>query len=122
MRLKALNMLSEDGALTLFKRCSARWGAKSEPGDGDRVPEQPRLLRRTIDLLVDENVMPLASIPQRIGLAASDIEALAGLREGYFEGRSNVVQFARMRNSSPASSGQSDQPSTVVPFKAPVKT
>lgn len=121
MRLKALNMLSEDGALTLFKRRSARWGAKSEPGDGDRVPEQPRLLRRTIDLLVDENVMPLASIPQHIGLAASDIEALAGLPEGYFEGRSNVVQFARMRNSSLAPSGPPDQPRIVVPFKPPAK-
>lgn len=122
MRLKALSMLNEEGALTLFKRRSARWGAKSEPGDGDRVPEQPRLLRRTIDLLVDENVMPLASIPQHIGLAASDIEALAGLPEGYFEGKSNVVQFARMRNSSPVPSGQCDQPSTVVPFRALVKT
>lgn len=91
------------------------------PGNGDRAPEQPRLLRRTIDLLVDENVMPLASIPQQVGLAASDIEALAGLPEGYFEGRSNVVLFARMRDSSPTRSGQSDQLSTVLPFKAPLK-
>lgn len=117
MRLKALNMLSEDGAFTLFKRRSARWGAKSEPGDGDRAPEQPRLLRRTIDLLVDENVMPLASIPQHIGLGASDIEALAGLPEGYFEGKSNVVQFARMKNGSPAPREPSDRASTVVPFR-----
>ena len=38
MRLKALEMLDEDGALMLFKRRSARWGAKSEPGDEDRRP------------------------------------------------------------------------------------
>ncbi len=122
MRLRALSMLDEDGALTLFKRRSARWGAKSEPGDGDRTPEQPRLLRRTIDLLVEENVMPLAAIPRHIGLAASDIEALTGLPEGYFQGKSNVVQFARMRNSVPADGGYANAPSTVLPFRTPTGT
>ena len=76
MRLKALELLDEDGTLMLFKRRSARWGAKSEPGDEDRLPEQPRLLRRTIDLLVEEKVMPLEAIPRHIGLAARDVEAL----------------------------------------------
>lgn len=122
MRLRALNMLSEDGALILFKRRSARWGAKSEPGDGDRAPEQPRLLRRTIDLLVDENVMPLSAIPRHIGLAATDIEALAGLPEGYFQGTSNVVQFARMRSGLSSSGLSHGQTNTVVPFKAPTRS
>lgn len=97
MRLYALGLLNEDGKLALFKRRSARWGGKSEPGDGDRKPEQPRLLHRTIDLLVDEHVMPLDAIPRHIGLAAFDIEMLAGLPEGYFLGKSNVVQLARLR-------------------------
>ena len=65
MRLRALKILDEEATQSLFKRRSARWGAKSEPGDGDRSPERPRLLRRTIDLLVEENVMPLDSIPRR---------------------------------------------------------
>lgn len=96
MRLHALGMIDDDGKLALFKRRSARWGAKSEPGDEDRKPEQPRLLRRTIDLLVDENVMPLDAIPRHIGLSAFDIEMLTGLPEGYFKGKNNVVQFARL--------------------------
>lgn len=87
MRLRALKILDEEGAQSLFKRRSARWGAKSEPGDGDRSPERPRLLHRTIDLLVDENVMPMDAIPRHIGLAAHDIESLAGLPEGYFKAR-----------------------------------
>ena len=98
MRLYALKLINEEGKQTLFKRYSARWGRKSEPGDGDRQPEQPRLLRRTIDLLVDEKVMPLNAIPRHIGLSASDVEALAGLPYGYFEGKSNVIQFARLRS------------------------
>lgn len=122
MRLRALKILDEEGAQSLFKRRSARWGAKSEPGDGDRSPERPRLLHRTIDLLVDENVMPMDAIPRHIGLAAHDIESLAGLPEGYFQGKGKVVQLARMR-SVPVSSG--DRPamdsSTVLPFRSPPK-
>jgi Zn-dependent peptidase ImmA (M78 family)/DNA-binding XRE family transcriptional regulator len=122
MRLRALKILDEEGAQSLFKRRSARWGAKSEPGDGDRSPERPRLLHRTIDLLVDENVMPMDAIPRHIGLAAHDIESLAGLPEGYFQGKGKVVQLARMR-SAPVSSG--DRPamdsSTVLPFRSPPK-
>ncbi len=123
MRLYALALLDEEGKLALFKRRSARWGGKSEPGDGDRKPEQPRLLRRTIDLLVDENVMPLDAIPRHMGLAAFDIEMLAGLPEGYFQGKSNVVQFARLRSVQANTEERAGQDSTVVlPFRTPSKT
>ncbi|CAN5753337.1 XRE family transcriptional regulator [soil metagenome] len=122
MRLRALKILDEEGAQSLFKRRSARWGAKAEPGDGDRAPERPRLLRRTIDLLVEENVMPLDSIPRHLGLAAHDIEMLAGLSEGYFQGKPKVVQLARLR----IAHGGSSEPAavesnTVVPFRFPPK-
>ncbi|MBI5920895.1 MAG: ImmA/IrrE family metallo-endopeptidase [Betaproteobacteria bacterium] len=123
MRLRALKILDEDGALALFKRRSARWGAKAEPGDGDRPPERPRLLRRTIDLLVDENVMPLDAIPRHIGLAAFDIEMLAGLPEGYFQGKANVVQLARLRTSVPPDAEERmNQSGTVLQFRSPPKT
>jgi Zn-dependent peptidase ImmA (M78 family)/DNA-binding XRE family transcriptional regulator len=117
MRLKALELLDEDGALMLFKRRSARWGAKSEPGDEDRRPEQPRLLRRTIDLLVEEKVMPLEAIPRHIGLAAGDVAALAGLPEGYFQGKTNVVEFARLKATHRPVDEQPDQGNKVVPFR-----
>jgi hypothetical protein len=111
--------LDEEAAQLLFKRRSARWGAKSEPGDDDRVPEKPRLLRRTIDLLVEENVMPLDSIPRHLGLAVHDIEMLTGLPEGYFQGKPKVLQLARLR-SVPTSSNQpvaAAESSTVLPFR-----
>ena len=100
---------------TSWKRRSARWGAKAEPGDGDRSPEQPRLLRRTIDLLIEENVMPREAISRHIGLAAFDIEKLAGLPEGYLQKKDNVVQFARLRATS-ADAASPPGAGTVVPF------
>ena len=122
MRLHALDMIDDEGKLSLFKRRSARWGGKSEPGDGDRKPEQPRLLRRTIDLLVDENVMPLDAIPRHIGLSDMDVEMLAGLSEGYFQGKNNVVQFARLRVA-PSDTGVEKVLSSpvVLPFRSPLK-
>ncbi|WP_027824313.1 XRE family transcriptional regulator [Laribacter hongkongensis] len=117
MRLKALELLDEDGALTLFKRRSARWGAKSEPGDEDRRPEQPRLLRRTIDLLVEEKVMPIEAIPRHIGLAAGDIESLAGLPEGYFQGKTNIVEFSRLKVTNRPDAHYLANTNEVVPFR-----
>lgn len=117
MRLKALELLDENSALMMFKRRSARWGAKSEPGDEDRQPEQPRLLRRTIDLLVEEKVMPLEAIPRHIGLAAGDVEALAGLPKGYFQGKTNVVEFARLKATQKPDDDQQSYGSKVLPFR-----
>ena len=123
MRLHALRLLDDDEKVLIFKRRSARWGGKSEPGDGDRKPEQPRLLRRTMDLLVDENVMPLDAIPRHLGLAELDIAKIAGLPEGYFQGRTNVVQFARMRNVQEGANETKVQDNTVVlPFRNPSRT
>ena len=121
MRLRALKILDEEGAQALFKRRSARWGAKSEPGDSDRAPELPRLLRRTVDLLVEENVMPLDAFPRHIGLGAHDIEMLAGLPEGYFQGNSKVVELARLRPSPSTTESKAPQISTVLPFRTPIK-
>lgn len=120
MRLRALKILDEEGAQSLFKRRSARWGAKSEPGDGDRLPERPRLLRRTIDLLVEENVMPIDSIPRHLGLSSYDIEMLTGLPEGYFQGKPKLTQLARLRPASSASNQAAPlaaDDNTVVPFR-----
>lgn len=119
MRLRALKILDDDGAQALFKRRSARWGAKAEPGDGDRAPEKPRLLRRTLDLLADENIIPLDAIPRHLGLAAYDIEKLAGLPEGYFQGKSNVVQLARLRAPAPTDTEEPiKHSSTVLQFRS----
>jgi len=122
MRLHALKIIDEDSKQTLFKRRSARWGARSEPGDEDRAPEQPRLLRRTIDLLVNENVMPIDAIPRHIGLSAYDVEMLIGLPIGYLQGKDNVVQLARLRTISTSTEERATQNSTVLQFRVPPKT
>lgn len=116
MRLAALDLLSAHEKTQVFKRISARWGRKSEPGDGDRAAEYPRLLRRSIDLLVSEGVMPRAAIPRRIGLSETDIESLTGLPEGYFRGRGDVVDLTSLRSKSRRDKRVDASGSSVVPF------
>lgn len=97
MRLHALGLLSDDEKLALFKRRSARWGSKAEPGDDKWEPETPRLLRRTIELLVSEGVLAAEGIPRYLGLSPRDIEKLCHLRENYFASPAEVVDLAILR-------------------------
>jgi len=115
MRLSALELIDDNHKLALHKRKSYRWGGKGEPGDGERSPEKPRLIRRTIDLLLEESIMPLGTMPRHFGLSATDLEMLAGLSEGFFEGKSNVLQFARLKQDRVTPNNHSY--TEVLPFK-----
>jgi Zn-dependent peptidase ImmA (M78 family)/predicted transcriptional regulator len=106
MRLHALGLLSDEAKLSLFKRRSARWGSKAEPGDGKWEPETPRLLRRTIDLLVSEGILAVEDIPRYLGLSPLDVEKLCGLRENYFNSPAQVVDLATLRHAKPEGRNQ----------------
>jgi hypothetical protein len=97
MRLYALQILEEEEKLALFKRRSARWGSKAEPGDDKWQPEEPRLLRRAIELLVKEGVFPAEAIPRYLGFSAQDVEKLCCLPERYFANPGAVVELATLR-------------------------
>lgn len=116
MRLRSLKMIDEDDCANLFKRKTMRWGAKCEPGDDSRASETPRLLRRSIELLVEENVVPLKMMPHQLCLAENDIEMLASLGGGYFNesAESRVIPMARLKPSTVTATHLGD--SAVLPF------
>lgn len=97
-RLSVLEILDEQAELNLWKRRSARFGNKAEPYDDELTPEQPRLLKRAVTLLVEEGVNPRETIPDRVGLSAKDVEGLAGMPEDYFApDRGQVIDLAAVR-------------------------
>ncbi|HCR1326665.1 XRE family transcriptional regulator [Pseudomonas aeruginosa] len=116
MRLWALKIIDDDAKGLLFKRRSARWGVKAEPGDDGRIPEQARLLKRTIELLESSGVMPVDAVSAYVGLAANDIEMLAGLPEHYLSGKSAVVHLAKLKNSGSSPSKPRAESGVVLPF------
>lgn len=99
MRLHALGLLTEEQKLTLFKRRSARWGGKAEPHDDAWKPEEPRLMRRTLELLIGAGVLSAEALPRYLGFGPRDVERLCGLREGYFLTPPEVIELATLRSS-----------------------
>lgn len=123
MRLHVLGLLSDDEKLALFKRRSARWGAKAEPGDEGWAPEKPRLLKRTIDLLVRESVLPVDRVAPFLGFSANDVVQLCGLEPTYFSAPGRVVELATLRSTRTSSDLGDDRApsvgaSTVLAFEA----
>lgn len=116
MRLWALKVIDDDAKGLLFKRRSARWGVKAEPGDDGRAPEQTRLLKRTIELLASSGVMPVDAVSAYIGLATNDIEMLTGLPEHYLSGGAAVVHLAKLKSSGGLASKPASEPGVVIPF------
>ena len=118
MRLWALKVIDDDAKDLLFKRRSARWGVKAEPGDDGRAPEQTRLLKRTIELLASSGIMPVEAVSTYIGLAANDIEMLTGLPENYLSGKAAVLHLAKLKTMfSSAPAIKTDNTAVVLPFK-----
>lgn len=118
MRLAAIGILDEDEKTSLLKRRAARWGAKAEPGDGARAPERPRLLHRTIDLLVSSGVMPLEGVARHLGLSPRDVVTLAGLPDRYFEAPAAVLNLPRLKpQRALAPVRDDDSEGSVLPFR-----
>ena len=65
--------------------------------------------------------MPLDSIPRHIGLAAMDVESLTGLPEGYFNGKANVVEFARLKPTTRALDERREPSDNVIQFRPSIK-
>lgn len=72
-------------------------GSKAEPGDDKWEPEEPRLLRRTIELLISAGVLSAEGIPRYLGVSPHDVEKICGLRYNYFATPAEVVELATLR-------------------------
>ncbi|MGG2399954.1 XRE family transcriptional regulator [Pseudomonas sp. SH1-B] len=108
MRLVALNLLNESDYLRLIKLRSAKWGNKQEPLDDERAPEEPRLLRRTVDLLHEAGIVRREALPAFMGLSGRDLEGLLGLPWGVLTRPAAEVLEISGVTSQPRLNGQTD--------------
>lgn len=99
MRCEQLGILSEDQAKRTWINLSRRGWRKEEPLDDRLVPERPRLLRRSIELLVNEGIKTPEQIVSDLGINAGDVESLACLNPGYLTGEtSNVIAMPQLKS------------------------
>jgi Zn-dependent peptidase ImmA (M78 family) len=102
LRLRSLGIVTEDDYLRLIKHRSAKWGNKREPLDDERTPEKPRLLRRTMELLVNEGVIRADGLAGLLGISARDVESMLGLPVGYLSGKKADIVELTLRRRDPS--------------------
>ena len=79
-----LNILSEEGSKQMWIQYARKGWNRGEPLDDLLQPEEPRLLRRSIELLVSEGVSK-DNIKHNLGFDSRTIERLCNLRSGYLD-------------------------------------
>ena len=86
MMRRALNLglIDEYRYKRLCANKNRRWGGTREPLDDELPYEQPRFLRRSFVLLVDEGATSRADIETALAMYSHDVETAAGLEPGFF--------------------------------------
>jgi len=118
MRAHQLELLSDAAAQRLWKYRATRGWHKKEPFDlpSETPVEEPRLLRRSVELIVSANVMSkLDLLNHEICLGDEDVELLASLPANYFSERSRVIPFEPKLKTSQSVAGGA----AIVPMRRP---
>lgn len=93
-RSQELELLSGDEAKRMWINYSRRAWRTVEPLDDRLQPEQPRLLKRSFELLIQERIKTREQILLDLPFAIGDIEELAGLPRGFLTGDVYEMPFA----------------------------
>jgi hypothetical protein len=98
-RCKDLGVISTDQATRLWKECSRRGWKYKEPLDDDLLVEQPRLLRRAMQMLLDEKVQTQKDIFSALPIGLDDVCELTGMPvEAFTEPKETAVISLKAHN------------------------
>lgn len=115
MRCKVLEIISEDHEERIWKYYSAKGWRKSEPLDDSLKPEEPRLLSRSVQLLINEGLYTHAELLNDFLLNAQDVESICNLPFGYMTARkAEVLHLPKLKERSEGSC--SGKNGSIVPF------
>lgn len=99
MRCFSLGIIDEFYKTRLFKNQSQRGWRKHEPLDDSLPVEKPRILARSIKLLIEENVLNKGALLEELRLSPWDIEELTGLPEGFLSAKSaEIAVLPKIKN------------------------
>lgn len=114
MRARQCGMITEETERRLWINLSRRGWRKLEPYDDSTPPEEPRLLRSAIELILEEGGQTPDEILDRLALPASDLESLTGLPEGFLNSFSRVSLRSRTQETQSSSETTSAQ---IIPLR-----
>ena len=84
-RVGSLGWLTESQHKSLWINYSRRGWKRSEPLDDSLEPEEPRMLARAIQMIIDKGGVPPSQVVSDLLLHPADISELAGLPESYLK-------------------------------------
>jgi Zn-dependent peptidase ImmA (M78 family) len=107
-RARDLGLVSQDRYERALREISRRGFRTQEPLDDELPLELPRLLARSVEMLVDEKVVTKEGLLHELPFLPVDIEVLTGLTRGYLTSSSwGDVAELRVRNSGASSEARS---------------
>jgi hypothetical protein len=118
-RCRALDMIGDEYEQRLWKHYSSRGWRKAEPLDDTLASEAPRLMARSVRLLIDEQVRTREQLLDDIRLPPSDVESICGLPRGYMSSSGgDLVTLPRLRAREQSSDeSTSGTIGTLIPFR-----
>lgn len=118
-RCRNLGMINDEYEQRLWKHYSARGWRKGEPLDDSIAVEEPRLLSRSVRLLIDERIRTREQLLEDFRLPASDVESLCGLPRGFMSSPgAELVALPRLKERTPEVEADSDGAGgTLIPFR-----
>lgn len=118
MRCASLGMMDTEYGQRLWKHYSARGWRKKEPLDDDLMPEAPRLLARSVKLLIEEGVRSRRDLLDEFRLSAADVESLCGLPRGFMSNdEAEILTLPKLKVRDAEHERENPTPGQVVPFE-----
>jgi Zn-dependent peptidase ImmA (M78 family)/transcriptional regulator with XRE-family HTH domain len=118
MRSSDLGLLPDNQAERLWMNLARRGWKRKEPLDDSLPPEQPKLLRQCIDMMLESRFRSRSQIVEDLCLPQADIEELAGLPEGYLgEGFGDIIMLPQFKSHPSSTPTQRSDPDKEIPFK-----
>jgi hypothetical protein len=94
-RAGQLRLIDEEQERRLWINLTRRGWRLREPLDDVLEPEEPRVLRRAVELLVNSNTAQRHEIVFQLALPPKDVEDLVGLSNGYLNDMTEQVELLR---------------------------
>ncbi|HTN71863.1 MAG TPA: XRE family transcriptional regulator [Methylomirabilota bacterium] len=97
-RCRTLGMINDEYEQRLWKHYSSRGWRKAEPFDDTIRVEAPRLLGRSVRLLIDEGIRTREQLLDDFRLPAADVESLCSLPRGFMSSSGgDLVTLPRLK-------------------------
>jgi Zn-dependent peptidase ImmA (M78 family)/DNA-binding XRE family transcriptional regulator len=117
MRSQQLGIVEGEYARRLWMTLGRYGWKRKEPLDDEEAVERPRLLRRSIEMLLTDGNLSAAQILAYLRLSPLDIEEIANLTQGTLsQERAQVIKLPKFIGREPVQEFDLDDRSNVIPF------